>query len=240
LRASIKHVPVLLLGWSMLMPMARAAEPEPEALQSVTYLQSWLGTVETDDPWILPADASGGPYTRSVGTLPYIGGSGMVLRGEQLRYGFEGGGLVSWKNYSSSFRGVSSGGLIVGISVDNALLSFETFLGGVVAFEPSPGVRFSLAAGPALAWMRLKNKDDEVEVTPLGQPAGSSVFISLNDSENDYSFALYGRAGVEFSIRSGLMLGVSARYAEHEFDFGSSGVLKYDRVQWFLTLGAEI
>jgi hypothetical protein len=240
LRTPITQVLASLLLWPMLMPVVRAAETEPESPRSATYLQSWLGAVETGGPWILPADASGGPYARSVGTLPYIGGSGTVLRGERVRYGFEGGGLVSWKNYSSSFRGVSSGGLNVEVSVDNALFSFETFLGGVVAFEPAPGVRFTLAAGPALAWMRLNNKDDEVEVTTFGQPTGSSVFISLNGTENDFSLALYGRAGVEFSIRPGLMLGLSARYAEHEFDFGRSGQLEYDRVQWFLTLGAEI
>jgi hypothetical protein len=240
LKGLAKHVLAPVLSWLMFLPMARSAEPEPDSPRSVTYLQSWLGAVETDDPWILPGDEAGGPYTRSVGTLPYVGGSGMVLRGERVRYGFEGGGLVSWKNYGSSFRGVSSGGLLVGISVDNALFSFETFLGGVVALEPAPGVRFTLAGGPALAWMRLDNDDDEVEVTPLGPPAGSNVFISLNGSENDFSFALYGRAGVEFDIGSGLLLGVSARYAEHDFDFGSSGMLEYDKVQWFLTLGAAV
>lgn len=234
----IRPVCLIVLG-GLLLPGARADELPQEPPGPVRYLQSWLGAVSTDKPWLLPADETGGPFERSTGTLPYIGGSGMVLNGEGVRYGFEGGGLVSWKNYGSSFAGVSSDGLVVAVAVDNQLFSFETFLGGVLAFEPRPDVRLVLAGGPALAWMRLRNDDEEVEVTPVGASDGSSVFIRLNGSESDFSFTFYGRVGLEFRIRSGLMVGVSARYAEHDFDFGSSGALRYDRVQWFLTLGAE-
>ena len=69
---------------------------------------------------------------------------------------------------------------------------------------------------------------------------GSFVVVDLDQSSTDFSAALYGRAGIEFKLANGFTLGVSARYAPHEFDFGDRGSLELDNVQWFATLGARL
>jgi hypothetical protein len=203
---------------------------------ATTFAYSWLGAVDTDENWELRDESPAEPLRGSVGTLPYAGGSGSRLWGERLRYGFEGGGLVSWKNDTFRFSSTDDG---LRVQLENDLFSFEVFMGGMVNLEPAPGFRLYLSAGPALAWMRLNNDDDEVEVLPTAA-GGSSIVIDLSNQEDDFSLALYGRAGMEYEFPNGFILGASARYVEHEFDFGSSGELELDSVQWFVTLGARM
>ena len=101
------------------------------------------------------------------------------------------------------------------------------------------GVNAHAAAGPSIAWGYLPSEDDdEVEVGPVG--TGSGIFIDLSASERDFSFAVYGRVGLDIELKNGFTFGVSARYAEHEFDFGSRGELNLDEMQFFLTLGSKI
>jgi len=200
------------------------------------YAQSWLGAVDTDRSWTLEDQQADSRLEGDVGTLPYIGGAGSRMWGERLRYGFEGGGLLSWKSDSVRLSSIGGG---LRVEIENQLLSFEVFMGGLLSIEPVPGLRLYLAAGPSLAWARVKNDDDEAEVLPSAA-GGSTIVIDLNSREDDFSAALYGRAGLEFEFANGFTLGASARYIEHNFDFGSSGELKLDEVQWFLTLGSRI
>jgi hypothetical protein len=202
-----------------------------------TFAYSWLGTVDTDQNWALPDVVPDEPLRGSVGTLPYLGGSGSRLWGEGLRYGFEGGGLVSWKSESFRFSSTDNG---LRVELDNELFSFEVFMGGILSLEPVPGLRLYLASGPAIAWMRLNNDEDEAEVLPSAATGGSRIVIDLSDSEDDFSLALYGRAGIEYEFPNGFILGASARYVEHDFDFGTSGKLQLEEVQWFLTFGARM
>ena len=215
-----------------------AGSDEPRAgpaRPAVTYAQSWLGGVDTDRSWSLRDEQAGEDFEGDVGTLPLLGGAGSRLWGERVRFGFEGGGLVSWKSRSLRFSSIGGG---LRIEVENELLAFEVFGGGVLSVSPVPRLRLYVAAGPALAWARLRNDDDTAEAQPA--TSGSGIVIDLNSREDDFSAALYGRAGVEVEVGNGIALGVSARYVDHEFDFGSSGRLQLDQVQWFLTVGAEL
>ena len=69
---------------------------------------------------------------------------------------------------------------------------------------------------------------------------GTPVFIDLNEEEDDFSARFYARAGLSFEFGNGFTFGAGARYADHRFDFGSSGEVELDEVQWFLTLGSQI
>jgi hypothetical protein len=199
-----------------------------------TYAQSWLGAVDTDRSWSLQDDQGNADFEGDVGTLPLLGGAGSRLWGDAVRYGFEGGGLVSWKSKSVRFSSIGGG---LRIEVENELLAFEVFGGGVLSVAPVPWLRVYVAGGPTLAWARLRNDDDNAEAQPS---SGSTIVIDLNSREDDFSAALYARAGVEVEVGNGIALGVSARYVDHEFDFGSSGQLRVDQVQWFLTVGAAL
>lgn len=214
---------------------AQAQQSQDDTPGYTAYGQAWLGAVDTGESWTLDSDAAGESLLGDVGTLPYLGGAGSRLWGDRLRYGFEGGGLVSWKNDSVRFFGSNNA---VTVQIENELLSFEVFMGALLALEPIRGFRLYVAAGPALAWARVNNDDARAEVlpTPLN---GSSIYIDLSASEQDLSAVLYGRAGMELEFPGGITAGISARYADHEFDFGSAGRLELDEVQWFLTLGSR-
>jgi hypothetical protein len=203
------------------------------------YLQSWFGAGDTDEPWTLPGDESAGPYRRDVGTIPYLGANALFLNGENgggFRYGFETGGMIGWGETDAAFR--SDGGDLR-VALDASLFSFEVFLGGVLAYEPQPGLRFYAAAGPALAWMQLDNDEEEVEVQAVNRLDSSGIFIRVNSEEDDVSLMPYARVGFEVRPGRGYFFGLSARYVPHEFDFGSSGEVELDGVQWFLTVGVQ-
>ena len=118
----------LVVAALLTAPLAsRAAEPAPAAgPERVRYLQSWFGAGDTDQPWELEAEE--GPYTRDVGTIPYLGGSALYLHGNGFRYGWEAGGLLGWSSYDSAFRSDSSG---LRVAIDASLFTFEVFFGGL-------------------------------------------------------------------------------------------------------------
>jgi hypothetical protein len=213
----------------------RAEGTAPPTRPVSTYAQSWLGAVDTDRAWSLSDEEGNEDFQGDVGTLPLLGGAGSRLWGDRVRIGFEGGGLVSWKSRSLSFSSIDGG---LRIEVENELLAFEVFAGALLSVSPIPRVRLYAAAGPSLAWARLRNDDESAEVLPVA--SGSGIVIDLNSREDDFSAALYARAGLEIEVANGFAVGVSARYVDHEFDFGSSGRLRVDDVQWFLTVGAAL
>ncbi|MGI9328804.1 MAG: hypothetical protein ACR2PZ_26550 [Pseudomonadales bacterium] len=214
-----------------------AAPPGPKVQQ---YVQSWLGAVDADDSWSLTDPETEAPLTGDFSSLPMVGGAGQRLWGERIQYGFEGGGLVGWKNDRVGFYGTNG---LVRIRVDNSLFLFEPFFGGVVAVQPTNWMRLYAAAGPSIAWAYLDDEDvdDEDEedsgngTTVIG--SGTGVVVNLEDGQDDFSFSVYVRAGLDFQFSNGFSVGVSGRYVDHEFDFNDRGKLAIDEIQWFLTFG---
>ena len=64
-------------------------------------LQVWIGAIDTDDRWDREDPATGEPLDGDLGTVPYFGGGSQRLWGRLGQIGYEGGGLVSWKNDSN-------------------------------------------------------------------------------------------------------------------------------------------
>ncbi len=231
---------LVLAGWLLIVSSAGAETVADEAVPrpDIGYVETWLGAVDTDGTWEIEDEAEGDPLPGDIGTLPYVGGAGSRMWGGWFRYGFEGGGLIAWKSDGTRFYGTGNS---LRVEIDNEFLSFEVFMGGRLSMALAPGLRLFVAAGPSLAWARLKNDDDEAEVLPASvNSGGTSVFIDLNEEEDDFSARFYARAGLSFELDNGFTFGASARYADHRFDFGSSGKVKLDEVQWFLTLGSRI
>ena len=201
------------------------------------YVQAWLGTTDADEAWTIEEPTTNSELVGDYSTLPLLGGAGQRVWGNRVQFGFEGGGLVSWKSDRIAFAG-NNGQLVVRMDTD--LFLMDVFLGGVLSVRPARWLRIYAAAGPSIGWGYLPSEDDEdeVEVGPVGN--GSGIFIDLSSSERDFSFALYGRVGLDIELKNGFTFGVSARYAEHDFDFGSRGELTLDEMQFFLTLGSKI
>jgi len=217
---------------------ARAQESNAELPAKIAheYVQAWLGATDADEAWTIEEPTTNSDLPGDYSTLPLLGGVGQRMWGNRAQFGFEGGGLVSWKSDKIAFA--ASNGQIA-VRVDTELFLMDVFLGGVLSVRPARWLRIYAAAGPSIAWGYLPSEDDdEVEVGPVG--TGSGIFIDLSSSERDFSFALYGRVGLDIELKNGFTFGVSARYAEHEFDFSQRGELKLDEMQYFLTLGSKL
>lgn len=212
--------------------VAASDAPAPEI-----YVQGWLGALDTDsESWSVTDPESGEDLLGDLGTLPFGGGAGQQLWGSGAwQIGYEGGGLVTWKNDRTEFRG-NNNALVM--RIDNTFVAAGVFMGGVVSVTPFRPLRLYVAGGPSITWAWLfnDNDDDDDQVTP----PGSNVTIDLNNSTNDVSVVPYARAGFEFVLDNGFTFGVSARYADDEFDFGNAGNLEFDQVLWLLTLGSRV
>jgi hypothetical protein len=228
----------MLLVLSAMTAGAAAAQSatEPQEAQRVAeeYLQVWVGAIDTDEDWDLSDPADGSDLTGDIGTLPYFGGGAQRLYGDRLQFGYEGGGLVTWKNDSTRFYGNNGG---VRIEIDNTLFSTEFYMGGVLSVRIAQWLRIYAGGGPAVAYGYLSDDDDDSAPDEVSR-ASSNVDISSDN--HSLSFTLYGRAGFEFETASGFTFGGHARYAPHEFDFDDGGKLKLDSFQYFLSLGQRL
>lgn len=203
--------------------------------QPPIYVQVWLGALATEsDSWKIADAQSGSDFVGDLGTLPFGGGAGQQLWGDGAwQIGYEGGGMVTWKNDQTEFRGVSSGGTNLRISFDNTFWSFGVFMGGVVSVKPASFMRIYAAAGPAVTWAWVENNEDQTTTS-------NGTVVNLGDSESDVSFSPYARTGFEFVTADAFTFGFSVRWADDEFHFGNDGELKFDQPLWLLTLGARI
>ena len=207
------------------MPPTRL--PEDDGVRWEQNLQVWLGGLDTSDQWTRDDALTNETLDGDFGTLPYFGGGSQRLWGGRAQIGFEGGGLVAWKNDSTKFF-TSNGG--VRLEVDNTLFSMEVYMGGVVSLQPTRWFRIYGAVGPAAAYGYLSDDGDDDEVMPASS-------VELSSSGHAFSMTLYGRTGFEFETASGFTFGAHARYAPHEFDFDDGGTLELDEVQYFVSFG---
>lgn len=223
---------VLLAGLSLVLFALPAVASDPP---TPIYLQAWIGALDTDSgSWKVSDPQSGEDVLGDLGTLPYGGGVGQQLWGSGAwQIGYEGGGLVTWKNGRTEFRGNSNAVLV---RIDNAFGAIGVFMGGVVSVRPFQPMRLYIAGGPSVTWAWLFDDNDEDEVSS----PGNTVTINVDDTKSDVSVVPYARAGIEFELSNGFTFGVSARYADDEFDFGNAGELEFDQVLWMLTLGGRV
>ncbi len=211
-----------------------ATEPQEAQRVAEEYLQVWVGAIDTDEDWDLSDPADGSDLTGDIGTLPYFGGGAQRLYGDRLQFGYEGGGLVTWKNDSTRFYGNNGG---VRIEIDNTLFSTEFYMGGVLSVRLAQWLRIYAGGGPAVAYGYLSDDDDD---SPPDEVSRASSNVDISSDNHSLSFTLYGRAGFEFETASGFTFGGHARYAPHEFDFDDGGKLKLDSFQYFLSLGQRL
>jgi len=221
---------VAFLGLVVGVPVA-AGEPTPASPPEV-YIQVWLGGQGTDDSsWKIKDPQSGGNLLGDLGTLPFGGGGFQQLWGSGAwRIGYEGGGMVTWKNDNTHFFATNNS---AEVTFDNTFISFGVFMGGLVSVTPVRPLRFYLAAGPSVTWAWLEDNNN-------GTPPPGSTVIDTNGTSSDVSVVAYARAGTEFVMDDGFTFGVSVRYADDKFNFGNAGNLEFDEPLWLLTLGSRL
>ncbi len=110
-----------------------------------------MGALDTDaESWQVTDPESGEDVLGDLGTLPFGGGAGQQLWGSgawQIRY--EGGGLATWKNGRTEFRGNNNA---LAVTIDNTFVAAGVFMGGVVSVMPFRPLRLYVAAGPSITW----------------------------------------------------------------------------------------
>ncbi|HTK98397.1 MAG TPA: hypothetical protein VL379_10265 [Pseudomonadales bacterium] len=224
-----------LFGALSLLLIALPVVASDASAPTPIYLQAWVGALDTDsDSWKVSDPQSGEQALGDLGTLPYGGGAGQQLWGSGAwQVGYEGGGLVTWKNGRTEFRGNSNAVLV---RIDNTFGAVGVFMGGVLSVRPFHPMRLYVAAGPSITGAWLFGDDNNEQVSS----PGTTVTLNLDDTKSDVSVVPYARAGIEFELDNGFTFGVSARYADDEFDFGDAGKLEFDQVTWMLTLGGRV
>jgi hypothetical protein len=169
--------------------------------------------------------------------LPYFSaGVQRILGGERFRYGFEGGGIISWQNDSVYYSGTANGGAQVAVQIDNEMFLFGTFLGGYLDVNFSDNVRLFVSAGPMLLTASLSQKGDE----PSAQPHSTVI---VNGKKRDFSsgYGGYASFGVVVSPTKTYEFGFVLREQDVELNFSDAITdFPYDGTQVMLSIGYKI
>jgi hypothetical protein len=203
------------------------------------YVQGVLGVLDAGEAWTLDDNTSGESLESDLGQL--ILGGAMVQQMSKdgvFEYGFEGGGLVSWKNSNQQFFASNH---VFAVSFDNNLFLVDLSFGGAISWRPFKPLRFYLSAGPTVAVGTVEIDDDSIEVEPHTQGAGEGSSIQLDASGREWAagFGLYGRGGIEFIVRD-YTFGASVRKSSTTLKFDNAGEIDLTAPQFFLTIGKRI
>ena len=207
---------ILPLLLSTTLPAFGAGVKEP------MYMQVLLGQLELDDSSVTitreDVDLAG-----ELDDIPYLGAAAQVILKEGIvGYGWEGGGFVSWINEDVNYAGYSGPeGTRVAIAVDNAFWSFETFMGLYVDLKPMDRLRLYVSGGPLALYARAETENSEEE--PVVTPHNGTVVVTNDDrSDNDFTFGLYARAGIELRLTEKTWAGFNVRHMQADVNLSDS------------------
>lgn len=129
--------------------------------------------------------------------------------GDKLKYGLEGGALLSWESDVRSVVVTGGGsGANVAVSADVSALLIDIFLGGYLSYEPSPWSRIYVGAGPLFLWGQRETDT----LTADDQPVES-------ESESGSGVGIYGRAGFDVIFQENIGLTIGARFTQTSLSF---------------------
>ena len=136
-------------------------------------------------------------------TFPTIGGGAQwKIAGDQIDFGVEGLLAFSWRGNVSAF---AVGGGCAAVAVDVDMLMFDLYGGPFISKFLGDKVRIYGAGGPLMRWT-------------LYDQNGPSGFGGDGDG---FGFGYYARAGIEFALSRGTMLGLCARWTDVAVDLNS-------------------
>lgn len=191
-----------------------------------TLVQAVFGISILDENDSLTTGDSGESLTTSVSTFPVLGvmGQAPLVLGESVMAGFEGGADVSWWRDEARVLNIDG---TTRLFIKNKMLMMNLLMGGFVSTDPEAGVRFYAGAGGLLSWgnMDVETESDEI----------------FNETESSFGYGGYVRAGVEFQLNNGGLMGLSGRYTSSKIDFESSyGRVDFDGFQIMMTYSAPV
>jgi opacity protein-like surface antigen len=220
----------LIVAW-LIATVSSQALAQREAGYGPLYVQGMLGVLDADNAWTLTDADTGETLESDLGELIYGGGMAQqMVREGVFEYGFEGGGLVSWKNSNQTFYASNH---VAAVSFDNDMFLLDLSFGGTISWRPVKPFRLYLGAGPALAIGTVDVKNETPELAPQD---GTTERSNVNGREWAVGVSLYGRVGIEFIVDK-FTFGVTARKTGSTLDFGQAGEIDLSGTQLFLTIG---
>ncbi len=229
---SVKRSKIITLLWLLLWLVSPPGLAERDPGYGPLYFQGMLGVLDAGNAWTLEDPHSGEVLESDLGKLIYGGGMAQQMtRDGVFEYGFEGGGLVSWKNSNQTFYASNH---VFAVSLDNDLFLVDLSFGGALSWRPLKPLRFYLGGGAAIAIGTVNIVDSSVEPPGDAPPADD-----IGGREWAVGVGLYARGGVEFIIRD-FTFGVSVRQASTKLEFDNAGEIDLTAPQWFLTVGKRI
>lgn len=198
------------------------------------YLSVILGSLDTQSQAVITNPDTGEQAYADVPSMPFGGIQAQIPMAHQwFEYGFEAGANVSWKNDSFVFAATNNQAVL---AIKNQFFLMEVHGGVFAAIAPTSRFRVYAGAGPLLAYGHISNSDDEPANLPSTQNINGS--IDFGKSENDLSFGVYGRAGLEYFTPSGFSFGAGVRRAKYDMDFGNvAGEIAFNDNLYFISLG---
>ena len=129
--------------------------------------------------------------------------------GDTLKYGLEGGALLSWESDVRRIVVTGGGGAAnIAVSADISALLIDIFLGGYLSFEPSRWVRIYTGAGPLILWGQRETDTQTVDDETVE-----------SESESGFGVGIYGRAGLDVIFRENIGLTIGARFTQTSLSF---------------------
>ena len=141
--------------------------------------------------------------------------------GTTLKYGLEGGALLSWE---SEIRSIvvtgGDGGANVAVAADISALLIDVYAGVYCSFEPSKWVRIYAGAGPLVMYGQRETETLAADDDKLA-----------SESESGLGIGIYGRAGFDVIFKNDIGLTVGARLTRTTLSFDNP-VGKVDVEGW--------
>jgi hypothetical protein len=129
--------------------------------------------------------------------------------GDTLKYGLEGGALLSWESDVRSIVVTGGGsGANVRVSADISALLLDIFVGGYLSVEPSAQVRIYAGAGPLFLWGRR-----ETDTLTADEETVES------ESDSGFGVGIYGRAGFDLIFQENMGLTIGVRFTQTSLSF---------------------
>ncbi|MAX56452.1 MAG: hypothetical protein CL537_13245 [Alcanivoracaceae bacterium] len=203
--------------------------------QDTQYMFLQAGKLQLSDA-DTTVTANGTTLSGDYDDLPFFtGGVQKILGGsDRVRYGYEGGAVISWQNDSVSYSGVVNGGATVNIKVENEMFLFGTMLGGYGDINFGDRARLFLSGGPMLLMASLKQDQEK----PYPQPLSSAVVINGDERDFSFGYGAYASLGLIFSVGGKSEFGLVVREQAVEMDFNDAiADFPYDGTQYMLSFG---
>lgn len=195
----------------------------PRWMIGQTVMQGYLGAYEFET-----VERTGGSTPDVDGSdddlsqLPAIGGGAQwKLLGERVDIGLEAMFGFGWRANATAFA-AGGGGAVVAVDVD--MLLIDLYGGPFVSMFLGERVRAYGAAGPLMQWSEFEQDGTGVQGSGSGFGTG-----------------WYGRTGLEFRVRPGLMVGGGVRWSDSTVDLDNNlGDLELEGLQWAFTVSTGI